>query len=365
MTESGSVDMSIQSRLSQLDVEEADAIRLLLSGGSVIDWHRAHFTSHEQVSHHLAKLLLDWENPAHRKRVNFLFREAVTYLEEHLSYRVPKELRNVADVRDIFLFASDTTGYRRQQMMSCVMLKLMYVLYHLESTELRSRAAISERRLLDLAHNRVTLAAVALRQADLGVVAFYGNRKTRSSVITKLLSKRETVAATIFDKLRYRVVVRDHSDLVGVLKWLVDELVPFHQVIPEQSHNNLLHPSILLDKLVDPERADELQSVPNREMQVESHKNEFSGASYRMINFIVDLPVHVPEEVRRDISALQFGHQAHVLTEFQVVDQATAITNEQGENAHGLYKERQLDVVRNRLQRGNLPFGSANGDDEE
>jgi uncharacterized protein (TIGR04552 family) len=38
--------------------------------------------------------------------------------------------------------------------------------------------------------------------------------------------------------------------------------------------------------------------------------------------------------------------------EFQVLDQATARSNEEGENAHELYKERQRAIVDKRLKRG-------------
>ena len=48
----------------------------------------------------------------------------------------------------------------------------------------------------------------------------------------------------------------------------------------------------------------------------------------------------------------QHGQVVFVLTEFQVVDQKTAGDNEQGENAHQRYKERQHAKVRARLTRG-------------
>jgi uncharacterized protein (TIGR04552 family) len=50
-----------------------------------------------------------------------------------------------------------------------------------------------------------------------------------------------------------------------------------------------------------------------------------------------------------------FGEQGcvvFVLTEFQIIDEKTAISNEQGENSHELYKARQLDRVKQRLLHG-------------
>src|SRR5262249_60379806 len=81
--------------------------------------------------------------------------------------------------------------------------------------------------------------------------------------------------------------------------------------------------------------------------------NEFSGPGYRVINFVADLPVRLDSFVCRAGDPLygDYGQVVFVLTEFQVVDQATAVTNEQGENSHLRYKERQHARVRARLTR--------------
>ena len=46
------------------------------------------------------------------------------------------------------------------------------------------------------------------------------------------------------------------------------------------------------------------------------------------------------------------GRVVFVMVEFQIVDQFTAQRNEEGANAHSLYKERQLERVRERLKYG-------------
>ena len=46
------------------------------------------------------------------------------------------------------------------------------------------------------------------------------------------------------------------------------------------------------------------------------------------------------------------GRVVFIKVEFQIVDQATAILNEEGDNAHQLYKSRQLQQVRARLRKG-------------
>jgi uncharacterized protein (TIGR04552 family) len=40
------------------------------------------------------------------------------------------------------------------------------------------------------------------------------------------------------------------------------------------------------------------------------------------------------------------------MVEFQIVDRETARLNEEGENAHALYKQRQHNIVQSRLRKG-------------
>ena len=81
--------------------------------------------------------------------------------------------------------------------------------------------------------------------------------------------------------------------------------------------------------------------------------NEFSGPGYRIINFIADLPLRLdPARHAHDPAFAEFGCIAFALTEFQVVDEAAAHANEQGENSHEAYKERKRQTVRHRLLTG-------------
>jgi uncharacterized protein (TIGR04552 family) len=332
-----------------LDLADIQSIRLMLSGGSVVDWNRLELSTPEHVDRFLRLHGLHMDEPLHRQRLRFVFNESVSYLEEHLKLHFPVEIRNPDDVRDIFLWASEYGGFRRKQILSCVILKLMHVIQHLAAADLRHRAAISEAKLLDLAHRRVLDAARQMKEDGVPITSFTGNRKSRSSVITKLLAKKENVAATVFDKLRYRCIVERPEDLAPTLAWIARYLFPFNYVIPEQSHNNLLDPARLVSHLTADERA-RLQ-IPGPDLALEEDKgNEFSGKSFRVINFIMDFPVPMPPE--RHPFDVELGHTVFVNVEMQVVDEETARNNELGENAHHLYKQRQQQVVAQRLKRG-------------
>ena len=84
---------------------------------------------------------------------------------------------------------------------------------------------------------------------------------------------------------------------------------------------------------------------------INPEENPFSGEDYRMVNFIVDFPVRVDHLVNVRYGSL-LGRTVFVLVEFQVLDRETARSNEEGDNAHHLYKERQRAIVSSRLKKG-------------
>lgn len=339
-----------------IDLADLDVIRLILRGNSVIDWHRAHFPDRAAVDRFFALHLVDMADPEDVRRVSYVHRQAVNYLHEHLGLGFPEDLAHPADVRDVFVAASWTGGFRRKQILACVILKLMHVIHHMEAAELRFQTPLSEADVLDLAERRIRLAAERMRESGFPLVAFYGSRKTRNSVITKLLAKKENTAVTIFDKLRFRIVTRDRAHVVPALAWLTRHLFPFNFVIPGQSHNSLLHLGELLSQPPFDALREGLQSLTDDDADLSPEDNPFSGGSYRMINFIVDFPVRVDHLVPMRHGAL-LGRTVLALVEFQVVDEATAEANEQGENAHDRYKERQRAIVERRLKRGRRRTG--------
>ena len=335
-----------------LPAHRAEAIRLLLSGGSAVDFHRAHFDDTQAIDDLLGLFLLDPNDAFDQRRLRYLLAEAAAYVEEIRGVRIPSEVRNPTDVRDLFRWASDVSGLRRRQMAACMVLKMMHLIQHMESADLKLRADVSEYDLQELAHGRIVAASETLRRTHGWAHAFFGSRKTRSSVIQKLLLKRENVAATIFDKLRYRLVVATPDDLIDALDWLLTHLLPFPLIVPGNTRNNLLDPSMVLARTA-AEAVASLHPHLDDIGPVDTMTNPFSGRDYRMINLVADLPVRLSDRVLPGGQPTEhLGRVVHVLVEFQVVDAVTNATNQVGENAHTEYKARQWQRASDRLARG-------------
>ena len=72
-----------------------------------------------------------------------------------------------------------------------------------------------------------------------------------------------------------------------------------------------------------------------------------------MLNFVVDIPVRVDELLPpAEALADELGRVVFALVEFQLLDAATARSNEAGDSSHDRYKRRQLQRVLRRLSRG-------------
>ena len=326
---------------------DLERMRLILRGGSVIDWRRLHFKTREEVDQYLRLCLFEPDDPFDRDRLQRILDEAVDYLRTTFRYVVAEEVAQPARVQDLFLLASGV-GNPKLRRIACLVLKVMHVVHHIEAVGLLHRARVSEDELCQLVTQRVDNCMEQLRREGFPVVAAAGSVKTRHSLITKLLAKKETLAAQIYDRVRYRVVTDDRDHVLPVLIRLCDLLVPFNFVVPGQTQNTLIcFRQLLRDWPSLRNMAPHLQ-VGLLDDEQEPEHNEFSGESYKVLNFVAELPVRLPERAV-DVGD---GRIAFCMVELQLVDRDTAEANESGENAHLRYKRRQLRRVLRRLSRG-------------
>jgi uncharacterized protein (TIGR04552 family) len=340
--------------LEGMGVAELEALRLLLRGGSVIDWRRLELGGREEVDRFLRLNLFDLDDPRDERRIRSILAQAVDYLRSEFGYRVAEQVADPADLRELFLLASGTVEPARYRRIACVVLKVMHVIHHLEARELLFRTAIREADLAERAHRRIMREAERMKGAGL-VREFRGNVKSRSSLVTKLLAKTESVAAQVFDRVRYRIVT-DRQDQIAPVVWhLTQHLFPFTYAVPGQTQNSLVRFTDLLASHPEgPELAGRMQLPPDLERRdPAAPRNEFSGKNFRMLNFVVDLPVRIDDLLPPlDPMADELGRVVFSLVEFQVVDAETARKNEEGDGSHERYKRRQLKRVLRRLSRG-------------
>jgi hypothetical protein len=319
----------------ELTLADTEAVRLMLRGDSVIDWHRLSFGDHAEVDRFLRLNEFDPESEDEMARLEELREAAVDYLARTYAMAIPDEVAADLPARDLFLVASSSGPHQKW---ACVVLKVMHIIHHINGRAALLKVSISDEIIFREIELKVLQVVEQLRAAGAPLTEFEWSRKPRDSQITKLMAKKSTLAASIYDKLRFRLIVPQHQDIVPMLATLTRQLIPFNYVVPGESVNQLVQ-------------------VPTHASATNGHKppappfNEFSGPEYRIINFVADLPLRLERLLAKADIPPELSHVVFVLTEFQVADKTTALKNETGASSHEAYKSRQLERVRMRLFR--------------
>lgn len=341
---------------------ELDAIHLLLRGTSVVDWFRLHFRDRDEIEAFIRLNELHLENPSDRAHLERLKSRALDYLRDHLKYRrVPESIKD-ADLVGLIDYASGK-GRRAHRFYACLMLKVIHLLHYVAAHELLAAMPITQAEVHVLLRAKVERVVRGFLERNFPIVEFSGNTKTHHSTVSKLLAKRETQAAQVFDKLRFRFIVGRLEDVPPLLIALTRELVPFNYLVPDQANNTLVDLPEMLVRAGNlhairairgegPQPPDAPLNEPMASFET-GRRNEFSGPDYRVVNFIAEVPVRLAGVVGEgNFGAEGRGPVGFGTVEFQVLDLMTARRNETGPNRHALYKGRQRSRVRTRLERG-------------
>ena len=335
-------------KLSLLDLK---AMRLILEGSSVMDWLHFPLKERADIQRLLSLNEFSLDDPEDKEHLADLAREALLYLTEIHRYRLPPEIQHNDNIISLLDWATGLAPASPVlQTHACIVLKVTHVLHYLSARELLFRLPISEQELNHRLSAKVFDAIERMRSSRVNLVEFSSGQKSRTSMLTKLLVRPETQAYQVFDRMRCRVVVESRADILPAIHFLMHNLFPFNYISPCESLNSLID----TDRL-HPERLDDGPSQAPQPVQV----NEFSGPTYRSINFIAAVPLrvddvltsmdHPPDQV--------LGRVIFAQTEFQLLDRATANNNDLGDNSHQAYKRRQLGRVRQRLEAGAAAAG--------
>jgi uncharacterized protein (TIGR04552 family) len=352
MTAMNDVTKDAVERLTPFDeftLADLESIRLVLRGDSVIDWRRLDFTTDEEVSEFLAAHELRHGDAVDRVRMEHVKGEAIAYLRRQFDYPIPRPVER-ATVPELMLLAS---GHGHRAMCACTILKCMHIIHHLDGRELLYVLPMSDQEVFHIVEEKVYRVIGGMLAAGFPIIEFVGGRKNKDSLVTKLLSKQETIAAQIFDKLRFRIVTRTRDDVFPIVQYLTKKLFPFNYVVPGESINSVFSFQSYVKTTPLEKHLARLQPIGG-DGDPAPNDNEFSAQSYRIIHFVVDMPVRLPRRImdRAPPGSAALGNVIFVICEFQVVDRDTDAQNEVGDASHAKYKERQKKAVMRRLHLG-------------
>lgn len=345
--------------LPEFRMHDLEATRLVLRGGSVLDWHRLNFQNEAEARALLQNHELNLNDPRDLEFIEHVRDEAVGYLRRHFNFAVPRPVEQ-AGILDLLMIAS---GKGHRQLCACTILKTIHIINHMRARELLFRLPVSDKDVFHLVEEKVYRVVGAMLSGGFPVTEFIGGRKNLDSTYTKLLSKNTATASALYDKLRFRIVTRTKEDILPILLYLTEHLFPYNYVVPGESKNSLFHFRSFCD--AHPELS---QLTPFFQGEVDdalaAGDNRFSAQSYRVIHFVTDVPVRVPDAIREAAppGSESLGPIVYVLCEFQMLDAETDAANEIGESSHDAYKRRQKDAVFRRLRLGARPSRTPDGE---
>jgi len=334
-------------RLGDFSLADLRSVSLILKGESVIDWRRLELPTEDEARFFLQSQEFDLERQGDRHRLETIKGSAIDYLRRQVDFPIPRQLE-AASTLELLQIAS---GKSSRQLAACVILKAMHIIHHVEARELQYSLALSDQGLFRLIEERVYRLVGQMLAEGLPITEFVGGRKRKDSIYTKLLSKREAHASAVYDKQRFRIVTRTREDIVPVLLYLSHNLFPFNYVVPGESTNTIFQFRTFCDENAH-------LAALGRKLALHGDftpsDNRFSAQDYRIIHFVVDVPVRVPDAIlataapeQRKLGPVVFG-----LCEFQMADSETDESNEKGDASHASYKERQRLAVMRRLELG-------------
>lgn len=336
--------------LPEFTLHDLESVRLILRGGSVIDWHRLNLEREEDVRKFVAIHELDLDSAEDRQYAAGIREQAIDYLRRNFKFGIPKTVEQM-DLTELALLASEEDGHRQQ--CACTILKTMQIINHMAGRELLFRLPVSDRDLFHLVEEKVYRVVGTMLSEGFPITEFIGGRKNLDSTYTKLLSKPESTAVAIYDKLRFRIVTRERADILPVLLYLSERLFPFNYVVPNQSTNSIFHFRSFC------ENHEHLRRLTHGFQGKEDDPllpgdNRFSDPEYRTIQFVTDVPVRVPPHLLElaPPGSEPLGKVVYMLCEIQLLDAETEAANETGAANHRAYKQRQLDAVFRRLRMG-------------
>jgi uncharacterized protein (TIGR04562 family) len=210
----------------------------------------------------------DLKNPVEGAELFGIYQEALQFIKRYflkegnpdgLELAVPNFLYTLTDISELFLIATGKGAQKNsieESLWAGVLLKVMHTILHTDK-DLRYRYfSVIQQQVFDRFYkyisrdpdNRLFLKheSFSIPLHDFETKA----KKTRESIIIKLLHKQENVAEELFDRIGVRFVTYSKLDALRVIKFLVTNYVlMINNIKPSRSQNTLVDLDLLKQRL--------------------------------------------------------------------------------------------------------------------
>ena len=388
-----------------------EMLDVVIGGKSALDAHHffgANFDA-ASVGHFLKGYGISSNDPISKAELFGNFQESIQFIKRYflkdgnkddgLELKIPNSILMVTDVSELFQKVIEHKFDEDEAHWAELVLKVMHTILHIDK-DLRSKYFRTiQTQILDnyyrfISRNSENKLQLGVGDEGIALVEFdTKTKKTRDSVILKLLHKAEHVAEELFDRVGIRFVTTNRLDCIRVIEFLIENgvVIP-HNIKPSRSVNNLINLSSLKNnyysaaklsmknELSENRFLDALERDVSSDFNEGNNKNDHSLDTYRSIQitarqliryedpfisdfiklkkFISDSDSSdlIKEKVNGlDLSTLTRDVEFFYPYEIQVVDERTNDNNMQGDASHTEYKRIQLISARDRLFKKIVP----------
>ena len=386
-----------------------DVMNLMLRGRSVIDNHQGlPIRSIDSADEFLHKYGYNLENPIESAEVLGNYQEALRFIRKYFlqpenaegaPLEIPRGFLELHDARHLFIWAADKSlEHTRRARWACAILRVMHAISHLDKDLRHEFFPEIQKQIFDRFYREVHTEEGQIwlgkprEQGSVALEKFLTKpRKTRESLILKLLHKKETLAEDVFDQIGVRFVTRSRMDVVRTLKFLRDRyIVMTMNIRPSRSRNNLIDPMLYRrtwreiqhaikrgegrDREWIEQNLDRALGAGYQEAQKEiSEHNPFSSKEFFSIQFTCRQlvkyrsPVYddiralrglvkstEDSEIKRAVERIDFGQIAKEQRffypfEVQIMDRENYEESESGRASHAAYKAAQAKMAMKRV----------------
>ncbi len=379
---------------------------VLIGGKSSIDLHELKIRNWQDATEFLRYYGYDPDVRSDAIKIHAVICESWHFIEQYLmpqewaqGKRPPPHLHFAHDARDILIAASDLRPEAAvAQAWACAVLRVMHTIAHIDGVAKfadveAARTQIMNRFLRYIFRDTEGRLCFGDRRNCVVLDRIeWKLRKSRESILLKLLHKKANVAETIYDLLGIRIITKRLVDVMVVVKFLRDfHVVTFPNCNPSRARNSLVdvdtfkHNVDMLREMLEYGRIqpDDFTSILHGltrpvSLSQGGNGNPHSGRNYRAVQLTCRQLIRYPNPLGRwqdklrkaqgqeglsetaktvlrelmlstESSDLEDDIEVFFPFELQVLDESSAQQNAIGEANHDRYKQSQVKAARRRI----------------
>ena len=390
-----------------------DSMELILNGKSALDskFFTGSMVDESEVQNFLSGYGLNYDDPVARAELFGNFQEALAFIKRYflkegdtdgLDIKIPNSLYMITDISDLFLLATGNApnSDAEDTLWAGIILKVMHTILHVDKDLRSNYFSVIQTQIFDRFYKYIYRDSdnnlfLGVKGEDNGIpLVDYEtkSKKTRDSVIIKLLHKAENVAEELFDRVGVRIITKERLDTLRVLKFLLEKFVVIpHNVKPSRSLNSMVnleefklkHTNLLKTAIRKNMSEENFLKALQREarecsMIKDEDRNKHTSSSYQSIQFTCRHLIKYKNpfladfnELRKAAKEIQKEKEAEDILakkilsmdvslisrdvrffypyEVQIVDEEAHRVNTEGEASHMDYKRSQLKTASKRL----------------